>query len=411
MADSIPTPSKDKNTGEGDTPTITKPKDDRKRRGRGSKDKQAERFRSKKNQGFDEELQLKLQKFKISLGYTPEQLFGKRNLTAVVRPQLEFPIYTDTIGELCDDVAMVLHEACKVPPSSEVPEDKVIDYDAETLKWVSALQIESKLYYARSGTNFIPELEPEVANRALRTNTLLSDALVPLAVYLDQIGRFDVQDQLFVPAFCGCDFSYGRLADRRNNSRLHFSTLQDPPQVGVRTNFRDQYGKVMYAHIPDVANAQHAIQEGIAIEVDGEIRLSEEFLMAPHQFQYFGIVEFVPGPDPPAPPSFEQIVARFAGLRGRVLKKVNNAFLGVNLSVGTGSEAQLVFRRRIARSSVFQVWSPRAVRSDALEMGAVLELGAECPLGREDIATVSTTIDTSGALRNLANVLTVKMAK
>jgi hypothetical protein len=181
-----------------------------------------------------------------------------------VHPQLEIPVLTETIGDLCDIVARVLHEACKVSPSQETTEDKSIDHDAQTLKWVSALQIESKLYYARSGTKFVPDLEPEVANRALRTNTLLSDALVPLAVYLDQIGRFEVQDQVFVPSYNGNDFSYGRLTDRRNNCRLYFSTLQDPPQIGVRTAFRDHEGRVMYDYIIDEGRSQAALDSSTA---------------------------------------------------------------------------------------------------------------------------------------------------
>lgn len=138
-----------------------------------------------------------------------------------------------------------------------------------------------------------------MASRALRTNTLLSDALVPLAVYLDQIGRFEVQDQVFVPSYNGHDFSYGRLTDRRNNCRLYFSTLQDPPQVGVRTGFRDHQGKIMYAHIISEDLTQAALNAEIAVEEDGRIIISPEFLVNPQNFPYFGIVEFVPGPDPP----------------------------------------------------------------------------------------------------------------
>jgi hypothetical protein len=48
-------------------------------------------------------------------------------------------------------IAEVLHCACKVPPAFETA-DEHTDLDAEALKWVSALQIESKFYHAQSGT-------------------------------------------------------------------------------------------------------------------------------------------------------------------------------------------------------------------------------------------------------------------
>lgn len=340
-----------------------------------------------------------MQNLKISLGYTPRELFGDRSFTAVVFPPLAVHVNTDFFGHLCDYVSEILHNTCKISPAIDIQDELAIDYDAETLMWVTALQVESKLEAARLGTCFSSDMSDPVMSRVQRTNLIFPDALTPIAIGLDQLGKFSVNDQLFVPVYSDeYDFVFGLLGKERNKCGSHFSMFcSTTPAPGLRLNFLDCTGRRMFARIIEGVAPELLVQNNIASIVDGQVVLSPQFLEHPYRFNWFGLVEFVPGSESPAPPTFEQIANRYFELRGRVSKKLTNAFVEINASSGKGSEAQIVYREQVGNSDLYTVWSPRKIRSDSLEMGAMLALGYNNNgLSLITVAAVEAMIDTSG---------------
>lgn len=376
------------------------------RRGLGSKSKQAEAFRSKKNKGFDDDLVKKIENLKISFGYVPRELFGVRMCTSLIRPQIEFPVNTDSVGYLCQQIVELLHHACKIPSAQEAAEDEVVQFDIDTLMWVTALQIEAKMQFARTGTQFLPHLNRDVGNRVDRTELLLKRALTPLAVYVDQIGRFTVQEQIFVPSISGShDFVFYCLSTLTNTCRNHFRCYKDNNPVGVRMPFQNHLGEYMRA-VVNQDHLQQLIANGIALP-DGS-GFTPGFMATPANYQYFGLVDFVPEHIPPAQPAFSEIIRRYVEFEGRVSKKLSQAFVEIDISSGKGVESQLVFRRHL-HDQQYAAWSPRNVRAEALEIGAILGLGHTCTFGNEGFASVGATIDTSAGLETLANILVKKL--
>lgn len=380
------------------------------RRGKGSKQHQAEKFRTRKNTDFDNELQAKIQDLKISLGYTPQELFGIRSVTSIIKPQLQFNLDTLCFGPLCEFSSEILHNTCKLSPSIDVEETATIDHDAETLMWVTAMQLEAKIFAARSGTQFPIDPSEQTTLRIQRTNLLFPDALTPIAIVLDQIGRFSFNDQIFVPSM-DTHFSYRNLLFVDNTARMYFPSLQEFVPPGILTELLNPVGQRMYARIAENADRAALVLNNIVIDVNGALTLTPQFLREPHLFpMWVGNVEFVPGVPPPAPPSIEQIASRYAELKGRVSKKLNNAFVEIQASSGKGCESQIVYRKSDV-GDLYLAWSPRPIRADALEMGTILGLGHMdvSPLCNQGSASVMATIDASAGLRCLANVLTKKI--
>lgn len=375
----------------------------RNRRGRGSRSKQAEHFRMKKNRESDVEIKAKIEDFKVSLGYSPAELFGNRSLTSIIYTHLEAPVNTDVFGYLCVHVSDVLHGACKIQGTHVDPMffDDPSAYDCETLMWVTALQVEAKMYHARAGTPFLPDSDADVFTRVSRTSIMFPDALVPLAVVLDQLGRFTCSDQVFVPAFNGRrDFSYGRVLV--NECIAHFPGFR-PENIGLFTGQMAPNGRYVVAR---VLHADAALAAGI-INEDGA--LTDEFRANPGNFNWFGALEFGTGYPHRPPPTFEQIASRYADLRGRVNKKLTNVFVDLSLTRGVGTESQIVYSAQVPETEKFEAWSPRRVRSDALEMGAILQLGWMNALGSRSASNVEIVVDTSAGLQCLANVLTKRV--
>lgn len=389
------------------TPEGDKGSKGKQRRGRGSKSRQAEKFREKKNIEWDKNFQASIEKKKIELGYSSEDLFGKRTISAVTTPQLQVPINTDTVSELCDLVAETLHTACKIPPSPNVPHDEdTIAYDADTLRWVSSVQIEAKMYHARAGTEFSPSTQAGVRDIAQDAPILLPEAILPLSVFIDQIGRFVLDTQIFVPSYNGVqDFGYIQLSNLTNRSRANFADLVIEAQpAGIETPLYSEGGRRYHAALANDEAAVPLIERGILTQ-DG--LFTAEFLAAPMNFNFVGLLNFFIPAEPTPIPEFNTIVARFAELQGRVNKKLNNAFAVVDLSKGEGLPSQLVYTRDAGRN--VDAWSPRRVPMDSLEIGTVLSLGWNNPLGKIEVAQIMTVMNTSGALQALANILTKRV--
>lgn len=387
-----------------------------KKKGKGAKSRQAERFREKKNKEFGAALDKKIEEFKISLGYKPEELFGTRQINPVIKPQLEVPVSTQIIGEICDTTAEVLHTACKVPPAPGVTPQEAIQYDAETLKFATALQLEAKFFNGRKGSEYLVDVHNE--RLVQRVCNLLSDALIPISVYLDQVGRFSIDGQIFIPATSGHAFVYSKLGDIANIARDDFACFRDnpdpAPEGSIPINVVGINGGQMHVVIPP-DSVQLAAQRGLILQVrEGDVLniqnygLNPAFIQNPNAFQWFGVIQMTEVMPQRVMLQFDQVVTRYTELRGRVNKKLRDVFVDVKLVNGEGTESQLVNTTDIGGSEV-TAWAFRNVKEDALMFGALLQLGVPGPQSAEQVKAVETVIDTAGAIQMLANVLTKRL--
>jgi len=57
------------------------------------------------------------------------------------------------------------------------------------------LQIEAKVFFAKSGTQFLPDLTD--SSRVKDTNVLFPTAIALMGILLDQIGRFSIGEGSF----------------------------------------------------------------------------------------------------------------------------------------------------------------------------------------------------------------------
>ena len=113
----------------------------------------------------------------IDLGYKSEDLFGKRLVNPVASPQLQVPVDTDSLGELCEYSAETLHTACKIPPSPVVPRDEdAVAYDAETLRWVLNIELLVARQFTKKTTTLLttPNLFTIIGGTLLYTKSQIS---------------------------------------------------------------------------------------------------------------------------------------------------------------------------------------------------------------------------------------------
>ena len=397
MAQATPSTSKPIEDVKEEPPVKGRPR----RRGQGSKQKRAEAFRQNKNKQFESELNAKIESIKINLGYSAQEIFGDRTISSIIHPPKEVKINTDTVGDLCDLLAEILHGACKIPPPQASAIDETIAYDSETLMWVTALQIEAKMQRARSNSSFPPSLDVEVEMRVQRTELLLSKALAPLAIYIEQIGRFDVDGQMFIPGYSGIDFSYHRLFDSTNPCTSYIRGLTSE-QSGVMLPRYGPDGRRLFLR-PLVDN--EVLVDRRIMLADGNV--NPAFIEHPDQFQWFGVVEVVPGAAPQMPLTFEVIVSRYVDLQSRINKKLSNVLVDIDFRA-KGNESQIVYCDD--GDGLVNAWSPRKIRADAFEMGAILKLGyRHQSFGHPDMCASVCTIDRAGGLHSLAGIITKKI--
>lgn len=248
------------------------------------------------------------------------------------------------------------------------------------------------------------------ADEVMRTDTLFADALTPMAVYIDQIGKFEVSGQTFVPRCRGHKLVYSDLTDVNNPVRSGFMCFLDgdeiPPDF-VDLQRTGANGGRMFGSVAG-HNLAAAVNAGIITQVGDGFSFTQGFLEDPNSYQYFGLIEFRElRPSVPVPPIHE-IAERYAGLRGRVDKKLKDAFVQLNLERGLGYESLIVYSREI-RDGVYDTWSPRDIKPDSMILGSVLKLGRNCPFGDINNAHVMSVTETGGAMQTLANILTKRL--
>jgi hypothetical protein len=325
-----------------------------KRKGKGARNRDSETFRSKKNEIFDRHQQQGYKDKRAPIDNV-ETLFGPINLT-LAQPILKFSITTKLIPKLSTMIADVLHNACKVPV------DPSFD-DAQLISIVASLQIEAKSWYARDATPYA-DFDQLLESRAKRVSSALPDVIFPLSYYIEQIGRVTVDHQIMVPEILGYAFS----DIQENPGHYGFGTMpintMELPEGNSLTGHRVWLQCV---------NIALGVERGI-LTMGERATFTENFVTAPNNFNWFGVLQFVPAGN--LIPTLDEIISRYNNLIGRINRRVNNVLVSGELRKGLGTTAQLVTAIELEPTEkLIEVWTNRRIDDASLTVGGIFEFG------------------------------------
>lgn len=376
------------------------------RKGRGAASRQAENHRTKINIKGEQVIEKGLNSQLVSLGYSASEVLGDLLDTVIVTPSLDVRVSTHVAIELISKTVDTLYYACKLsPPAGKTPDVGRL-FDKETLFFVTAYQLEAKLYFAQTKwqRTFISD---ERDSRVRSTARLLDRSLIPMAIYIDQIGWTRASEQVFVPM---SDHHRSTLPedwfDPRNSSRLREYGAVVPDGV-INLNRVDFTGRNLGLRIVD---QQGAVEQGIITVVDGTMHLTPDYEARCLQPTALGVCAVVPV-ETNVPPPYPDIIERFNELFGRVEKRLSDAFPQLNICEGRGTGAILVGSSRDQFNlSHITTWAQREISHDAYSFGAVFEFGRnDDPLHDEETALHRVSVDAYGIIQRVANLVTKKL--
>lgn len=398
------------------SPNVEKKKS---RRGFKSRQKAAEKFRTHKNETKGAEfIKNRINSMRSAMGFIPDELFGPMVTSLqVIKPVQEVEISTHKLPEVAAKTVETLVNACKVPTTN-------INRDIETVQLAASLQLEAKLCSAQRNTPFATS-DSALDIRVERTCNNLQQSILPVAAYLDQIGRVEVDGQTFVP----------REGKSENGELLSFSfkNLVDPSLYN-----KDQYGFIQGVLVTadgnpfqsagqlypmnkvgmhggnvhlEVFNQTLAVQNHLlTLGPNGEVILNPDLgvrVFPPPDIGRF--IELGPRSDLP---TFDQVVERYHEFMSRVQKKVTSDKLPMMaLDKGAGSEAQLCIVGPFDGNRYRDVWCARNVNGHSMFISAMFELNTleDQACGHQDVCFVRTTVDSGNGVANLVRSLTMRV--
>jgi hypothetical protein len=397
------------------TTTMSSPQPGKKkknRRGAGSRAKAAEKYREHKNETIGiPYIQDRIAKFKLANGYTTEDLFGQMSVSIpVTAPPQPVTISTHKLPEVARATVETLVSACKVPSQD-------VEHDVETVQLAASLQLGAKIRYAQQNTPFqtISPAEDTLAESVVRN---ISQSILPIAVFIDQIGKFELDGQTFVPvedvAHDGrlYSFSYSNLRNCDLVDRTSYRYLSDQAftidgQPFVLRDVIDTgrvgvHGGRVYMRVHDEAAAR------AADIIDDQGRVNPNLVILPPP----DVVEFFELRFGHALPTPEQIFARYVEFLSRVQKKVSfDKLPNLQLERGVGCESQLSYSGAWV-GSYRDVYAARKVSPDSLFMGAAFELNiVEQPLTDELACAIRGTVNSHNAIPRLMQCLSQRVER
>lgn len=176
---------------QGSTPKTTPKKTNR--RGRGSREKAAEKFRKHKNETVGAAMIAdRINKFHLEHGIDQSELFGEMvSSIPVVKPEQPVSVSTHKLAEVAEKTVHTLVNACKVPSQD-------VAFDVTTVQLAASLQLDAKVFLARQKSS-APIVDGEREVRVERVVRNLSTGILPIAVFLDQVGLAECDSQKFYP--------------------------------------------------------------------------------------------------------------------------------------------------------------------------------------------------------------------
>lgn len=378
------------------------------RRGKGSKNKASEKFRDSKNSSKGNAyVSNRNTTLNLQYGITHDALFGPLCLDlALVKPVHQIIITTHLLAQVCQLTVETLLDACKVPTQNR-------QRDVETVQLAASLQLFGKMYYARANTPY----SDAMAGRqvlAERVSRHLDQCILPIAVFLDQIGCCEFNGQKFIPNEERHQdgnfytFNYVHLRNVAVFHRDYFPFLRDQP-VDARTGF-------VFNHLAQCIPVLHGRRPAVGpnggnmyIWVHDAEAFDPEEVLPFYPRDIAEYIELVPGTQLPAP---DDIFPRYFEFLARCQKKVAfEKFPALNMKRGIGTVAQLVGVGRWLADSR-DVYSGREVPASAMFMAAAFELGLyEQPLTDPDCAVIRSSVDCRNAISRMMQCLSQRVER
>lgn len=257
-------------------------------------------------------------------------------------------ISTKHVIKICKDVIDALKDF----------DVKIFNTDLSTLVLVTLLQIEAKIscFSYNEKTNL----------RALRTKDDLKEAIFPLAFYIAQIGKFEIDEQYFEPEII--DLKYDNVSNYVMDLGL---SLEIPSDViflnkgNYLTNFK-QWVRVL--------NETRALESGIIFRNGNCLNLTEEFIENSDNFNWIGILSFEPAQE--IIPKYRELCERYKNFSHRVETIALYIFERVDYEHAKGTAMQLVTSEfEDSDSTLLRLWSNRLVDDNTLKIGGQLRYG------------------------------------
>ena len=334
-----------------------RPKQKRNRKGRGAKSSQSDRFRTKKNDSIYNEMKEGDQAFMDAYCKYDNLEDLMKSLSvgqSISHPPVEVPIVIQNAVETLAQETVIYLTNNKV---------QVLPNDEQVLRQVTKLQINAKVAAARR----LGPFEDSSGNDTLVNATIshFSKGFKSSAVFLDQIGTFELDGQLMVP-------------------RLPVVPPAGAIPLGFRaTSFRNSdTGEVLYVRAEAGVQLTTAVIDAIVGENRRWIARDVENL--------------------------GNLVDSYSDLLQRASKKVSYGVTDIDLKNGKGTASQLVGSKDAAFvGREVDAWCIRPVPMTVLVHGAAWKFGfnSTSPWHNEETAAVLTNIDTGGFFKKIMRVI------
>lgn len=285
--------------------------------------------------------------------------------TAMQQPVREFEVQVETpaLHELCVQTVNYLHTVGKVAPGTD---------DADNLEKVIKAQALTKIAIARRSNGKIVDVgEADYTSRVEKRFTVLPKVA---NLYLEQIGQFEDDGQLFVPK---------RLRPLRFSNLTHGRYLTSLTRNGP-------------GGIREVAIA--TIQDGAAVNyVEGGMFTGDPFALVTngHGSITWERIDSVG--------DFRALCEWYESFISKCGRKAGGLLQNVIFSKGEGTVAQLVGSRDDPQTMRREIWCNRKIDQNTLQIGGLFGYGylSSDKYHDEDIATVHDGMDVEGMYQRI----------
>lgn len=302
------------------------------RKGFGARKRQGEKVRTKNNEKFHTEFKRRNNELRDSycrFDDLDEFLASLKLSEQIGHPTVEVEVQVQPAIEAIVDVTIDYLNYQKV---------NVVDTDRRTLTDVLTLQTQTKVAKAREGSPFPSTANPDLVDY---TAKMFSQTLKSTALFLDQIGQFEVDGQRFIP----------KLAMPVDDVEYPATDIWHETSVVAEIE-----GKRSTLY---VAKDTHGVWPDLA-------NVDELFALPTRQKRWFcGMSANV-----------ATVSTRYADLLNRIGRKLSFALVDIDYSKPMGSAAQIVGSRDSPiRARERDAWSPRVVPMSTMILGACYGFG------------------------------------
>lgn len=289
--------------------------------------------------------------------------------TVVQQPprQVSVQIDTDALDATCKNTVQYLYNVGKVQAFAEGG----ADVDAQNLKKVVMAQAAAKIHIARRHNGKLVNVEDsDYVNRVEKRFTVLPKVL---NVYIEQIGHFEVDGQVFIPS------KQPPLAFKKLASNQYMTTItRNSPEGEFRAIIT-----IAPENLGDYVNEAGVVSDPLTVFANGH-----------------GTITWVPTT---SLGDFRDLCTWYEGFISRCSRKAGNILENVVYGKGEGTPALLVGSRYDARISQLEIWCAKKIDHNSLQIGGLFGYGYESTdaFHNEAIACITDRIDTEGMYQRI----------